>query len=48
MEAYINGIGIVSPQKTFDTTDFLSEVVEHNSKLSKAIAPSYKEILDPN
>ena len=48
MEAYINGIGIVSPQKTFDTSDFLSEVVEHNSKLLNAIEPSYKEFLDPN
>ncbi len=46
--AYINGIGIVSPQKTFDTSDFLSEVVEHNSKLLHTIEPSYKEFLDPN
>ena len=47
MEAYINGIGIISPQKTFDTTDFLSEVVEHNSKSLRCIEPSYKEFLNP-
>lgn len=48
MEAYINGIGIISPQKTFDTQDFLSEVVEHNSKALYSFEPSYKEFLNPN
>jgi 3-oxoacyl-(acyl-carrier-protein) synthase len=47
MEAYIKGLGIVSPQKTFDTNDFLSEVVEHNSKSLNCIEPSYKELLNP-
>ncbi|MCX6297400.1 MAG: beta-ketoacyl synthase chain length factor, partial [Bacteroidetes bacterium] len=47
MEAYISGLGIVSPQKTFDTNDFLSEVVEHNSKSLNCIEPSYKELLNP-
>ncbi len=47
MEAFINGIGIISPQKTFDTTDFLSEVIEHNSKCLACVEPSYKEFLNP-
>ncbi|MGZ4060003.1 MAG: beta-ketoacyl synthase chain length factor [Bacteroidia bacterium] len=47
MEAYIKGTGIISPQKTFDTTDFLSEIVEHNSNSLKAIEPSYKDFLNP-
>lgn len=47
MEAYIKGVGIISPQKTFDTTDFLSEIVEHNSNSYKAIEPSYKDFLNP-
>jgi 3-oxoacyl-[acyl-carrier-protein] synthase II len=47
MEAYIKGIGIISPQKTFDTTDFLSEVVEHNAKSLHCIEPSYKDFLNP-
>ena len=47
MEAYINGIGIISPQKTFDTPDFLSEVVEHNSKSLRCFEPTYKEFLNP-
>jgi 3-oxoacyl-[acyl-carrier-protein] synthase II len=47
MEAYIKGIGIISPQNTFNTSDFLSEVVEHNSKSLRCIEPSYKEFLNP-
>lgn len=47
MEAYIKGIGIISPQKTFDTDDFLSEVIEYNSKSLCCIEPSYKEFLNP-
>ena len=47
MEAYIKGIGIVSPQNTFDTPDFLTELVEHNSKTLRCIEPSYKEFLNP-
>lgn len=40
-------MGIISPQKTFGTDDFLSEVVEHNSKALYCIEPSYKEFLNP-
>ena len=47
MEAYINGIGIISPQKTFNTTDFLSEVVEYNTNSLRSIEPSYKDFLNP-
>lgn len=47
MEAYIKGIGIISPQKTFNTSDFLTEVLEHNSNSLRCIEPSYKEFLNP-
>ncbi|MFL5763268.1 MAG: beta-ketoacyl synthase chain length factor [Bacteroidia bacterium] len=47
MEAYINGIGIISPQGTFATDDFLSEPVEHNALSLPCIEPSYKEFLNP-
>jgi 3-oxoacyl-(acyl-carrier-protein) synthase len=45
--AYIKGIGVVSPQNTFNTDDFLSNVVEVNSNSLKCIEPSYKEFLNP-
>ncbi|MDQ3048829.1 MAG: beta-ketoacyl synthase chain length factor [Bacteroidota bacterium] len=47
MEAYIRGMGIISPQKTFDTKDFLSEIVEHDNNSLRCIEPSYKEYLNP-
>lgn len=47
MEAYIKGIGIISPQKTFDTRDFLSEVVEYDTNSLRCIEPSYKDYLNP-
>src|SRR3954447_19873218 len=47
MEAYIKGMGIISPQKTFATDDFLGEIVEHNALSLPSIEPSYKEFLNP-
>lgn len=47
MEAYITGLGIISPQKTFDTDDFLSDVVQYNSNAIRCIEPSYKDLLNP-
>jgi len=47
MEAYIKGIGIVSPQKTFNTHDFLSDVVEYTTNSLRCIEPVYTEFLNP-
>ncbi len=47
MEAFIRGIGIISPQNNFDTKDFLSDVVEHNTNSLRCIEPSYKDFLNP-
>jgi len=47
MEAYINGIGIISPQNTFNTKAFLTDVIEHNSSSLRCVEPSYKEFLNP-
>jgi 3-oxoacyl-[acyl-carrier-protein] synthase II len=46
--AFINGIGLISPQKTVETTDFLQEVVEYDADYLKCIEPaSYKPYIDP-
>ncbi|MDP4282670.1 MAG: beta-ketoacyl synthase chain length factor, partial [Bacteroidota bacterium] len=45
--AYINGTGIISPQKTAGTSDFLTEITEHNTEFLKCIEPNYKEFIDP-
>lgn len=47
MEAYIKGMGIVSPQHTFDREDFLSEAAEYNTRSLRCIEPSYKDFLNP-
>lgn len=47
MEAYINGLSVISPQNTFNTPDFLSEPVNHSSNFLQCIEPSYKEFLNP-
>jgi 3-oxoacyl-(acyl-carrier-protein) synthase len=47
MKAYINGMGIVSPQKTLDEKGFLDEVQSYNSNCLRCIEPSYKDFLNP-
>ena len=46
MEAYIKGIGIVSPQKTFNTNNFLSELIENNTNSLRCIEPDYTEFIN--
>ncbi len=45
MKIYINGIGNISPQKTFDNNLFLEEVVRHEGAFLKCIEPNYGDIL---
>jgi len=45
--AYINGIGMISPQRTAETTDFLPEIVEHQADYLKCIEPVYRTYIDP-
>jgi len=48
MPAFINGIGLISPQKTVETTDFLAEIMEYDADYLKCIEPpSYKQYIDP-
>ena len=47
MHAYINGTGMISPQKTSDGGGFLSEIIEYNSDYLKCIDPNYKAFIDP-
>ena len=47
MGAYIRGIGIISPQKTFDTKDFLTDVIASDGNHLHCTEPQYKEFLNP-
>lgn len=42
MPVYVNSIGSVSAQKTFDNSLFLEEVVRYNDTVLEIIAPDYK------
>jgi len=42
---YINGTGIISPQKTFDNNQFLDEINSMETIRLKCIDPSYKEFV---
>lgn len=44
---YINGLGIVSPQKTFDNREFLPAIVSYNNNVLHAITPDFKEYINP-
>jgi 3-oxoacyl-(acyl-carrier-protein) synthase len=45
--AYINGIGIISPQNTLPGSGFLEPVVEQTADFLKCIEPVYKTYIDP-
>ena len=47
MKIYIRSSSCVSPQKTFGTAEFLTDVVEYTGTRLKAIEPDYKEFIDP-
>jgi 3-oxoacyl-[acyl-carrier-protein] synthase II len=47
MKIYIRSSSCISPQKTFGTDDFLTDIVEYNGTRLKAIEPDYKEFIDP-
>jgi len=47
MKAYIQGIGNISPQKTFDNDKFLDEVTEYKNPVLRCIEPDYEKYIDP-
>jgi len=46
-KVYINSIASISPQKTFDNSEFLDEVIIHEDQVFFAIEPVYKEYIPP-
>jgi 3-oxoacyl-(acyl-carrier-protein) synthase len=45
--AFINGIGLISPQKTAETREFLAEVMEYTDDYLRCIEPVYRTYIDP-
>lgn len=44
---FINGVGIIAPQKTFETEGFLSEVSEYNKNVLTCMPPDFKAYINP-
>ena len=44
---HINGVGIISPQKTFDNTEFLPELAHYSNNVLTCILPNFKDYLNP-
>jgi 3-oxoacyl-[acyl-carrier-protein] synthase II len=47
METYIQGVGMISPQMTFQQEGFLENPVEYNQNFLNVIDPGYKNYIDP-
>ena len=47
MEAYIRGIGNISPQHSWDNSQLLSDIVSYDGNRLKCIEPDYKEYIKP-
>lgn len=47
MKAYIRSAACISPQNTFNTEDFLDEIVEYSGTRLPVIEPDYKNYIDP-
>ncbi len=47
MKCYIRSSACISPQNTFGSNGFLTDVVEYTGTRLKAIEPDYKEFIDP-
>ena len=46
-KVYINSIASISPQKTFDNSDFLNEITYYNDTVIYAQDPDYKQFIPP-
>lgn len=44
---YINGIGIISPQMTFNNDEFLSTIVTYDTNVLSCVLPDFKEYINP-
>src|SRR5690606_23802730 len=47
MKVYINSIGSISAQRTFDNTGFLEDIVSYHETVIPAIDPNYKDYIPP-
>jgi 3-oxoacyl-[acyl-carrier-protein] synthase II len=44
---YVQGLGNISPQKTFDNSEFLNEISEYNDNVLSCVLPEFKNYIHP-
>ena len=44
---FINGIGIISPQKTFDPNVFLTDITQYDKNVLTCVHPDFKSYINP-
>ena len=44
---FINGVGIISPQKTFDPQVFLNEISQYDANVLTCVTPDFKAYINP-
>ncbi|HMG92180.1 MAG TPA: beta-ketoacyl synthase chain length factor [Chryseolinea sp.] len=47
MKCYINGIGIISPQRTFVNSEFLTEIISYDNNILTCVTPDFKAYMNP-
>lgn len=47
MKCYINGIGIISPQRTYVNTEFLAEIRNYDNNILTCVTPDFKAYMSP-
>jgi len=46
-KVYVNSVGSISAQKTFDNTQFLEEIIAHTETVLAVVNPNYKDYIPP-
>lgn len=44
---YINGVGLISPQRTFNNEEFLPEIIAYSDNVLSCVVPDFKEYISP-
>lgn len=44
---FINGMGMISPQKTFERDIFLTEITEYDKNVLTCVVPNFKDYINP-
>jgi len=47
MNIYINGTGVISPQKTYDNQVFLTEITRYDSNVLTCVLPDFGDYINP-